>query len=350
MDHKNSFSASYAAAGVDITAGYRAVELMKKHVARTRNEGCLDDVGGFGGCFGLPIAGMEEPVLVSGTDGCGTKVKLAILMDKHDTIGIDAVAMCVNDIICVGAKPLFFLDYIACGKNIPEKIATIVGGVAEGCVQSGAALIGGETAEHPGLMPVEDYDLAGFAVGIVDKKKIIDNTRMQEGDVVIALPSTGIHSNGFSLCRKVFNIDNNDPLLYVPNAELGGKSIAETLLTPTRIYVKAILALLEKVDVKGISHITGGGFYENIPRSIPNGLCAKIDKAAVKVLPIFDLIAQFGNIPERDMYNTYNMGVGMSIVVPAEEVDTALEILRSYGEDAYVIGHIEAGEEKVILK
>ena len=350
MDHKNSHSASYAAAGVDITAGYKAVELMKKHVARTRNEGCLDDVGGFGGCFGLPIAGMEEPVLVSGTDGCGTKVKLAILMDKHDTIGIDAVAMCVNDIICVGAKPLFFLDYIACGKNVPEKIAAIVGGVAEGCVQSGAALIGGETAEHPGLMPVEDYDLAGFAVGIVDKKKIIDNTRMEEGDVVIALPSTGIHSNGFSLCRKVFNIDNNDPLLYEAREELGGRTIAEALLTPTKIYVKPVLALLEKVDVKGISHITGGGFYENIPRSIPDGLCANIDKAAVKVLPIFDLIARFGNIPERDMYNTYNMGVGMSIVVPASQVELAIETLQANGQDAYVIGSIvKNSEEKVIL-
>ena len=350
MDHKNSYSASYAAAGVDITAGYRAVELMKKHVARTRNEGCLDDVGGFGGCFGLPIAGMEEPVLVSGTDGCGTKVKLAILMDKHDTIGIDAVAMCVNDIICVGAKPLFFLDYIACGKNVPEKIAAIVGGVAEGCVQSGAALIGGETAEHPGLMPVEDYDLAGFAVGIVDKKKIIDNTRMAEGDVVIALPSTGIHSNGFSLCRKVFNIDNNDPLLYEAREELGGKTIAEALLTPTKIYVKPVLALLEKVDVKGISHITGGGFYENIPRSIPDGLCANIDKASVKVLPIFDLIASFGNIPERDMFNTYNMGVGMSIVVPASQVELAIETLAANGQDAYVIGSIvRNAEEKVIL-
>ena len=352
MDHKNSHSAAYAAAGVDITAGYKAVELMKKHVARTKNAGCLDDVGGFGGCFGLgSFAGMEEPVLVSGTDGCGTKVKLAILMDKHDTIGIDAVAMCVNDIICVGAKPLFFLDYIACGKNIPEKIATIVGGVAEGCVQSGAALIGGETAEHPGLMPVEDYDLAGFAVGIVDKKKIIDNTRMQEGDVVIALPSTGIHSNGFSLCRKVFNIDNNDPLLYVPREELGGKTIAEALLTPTKIYVKPVLALLEKVDVKGISHITGGGFYENIPRSIPGGLCAKIDRSAVKVLPIFDLIAQFGNVPERDMFNTYNMGVGMSIVVPAQQQELALSILAEHGIEAYVMGQIIAhAEEKVILE
>jgi len=324
--------------------------LMKKHVARTRNEGCLDDVGGFGGCFGLPIAGMEEPVLVSGTDGCGTKVKLAILMDKHDTIGIDAVAMCVNDIICVGAKPLFFLDYIACGKNIPEKIAEIVGGVAEGCVQSGAALIGGETAEHPGMMPVEDYDLAGFAVGIVDKKKILDNTKMAVGDVVIALPSTGIHSNGFSLCRKVFDIDNNNPELYVAREELGGKSIAEALLVPTKIYVKPVLALLEKVNVKGISHITGGGFYENIPRSIPDGLCAKIDKSKVKVLPIFDVIAQWGNIPERDMYNTYNMGVGMSIVVPAEEVETSLAALKDNGIDAYVIGEIIASDsEKVIL-
>ncbi len=350
MDHKNSFSASYAAAGVDITAGYKAVELMKKHVARTRNEGCLDDVGGFGGCFGLgSIAGMQEPVLVSGTDGCGTKVKMAILMDKHDTIGIDAVAMCVNDIICVGAKPLFFLDYIACGKNIPEKIAAIVGGVAEGCVQSGAALIGGETAEHPGMMPVEEYDLAGFAVGVVDKAKMIDNSKMAVGDVVLALPSTGIHSNGFSLCRKVFDIDNNNPELYVPREELDGKSIAEALLVPTKIYVKPVLALLEKVNVKGISHITGGGFYENIPRSIPDGLCAKIDKSAVKVLPIFDVIAKWGNIPERDMFNTYNMGVGMSIVVPAEEAELSLSILKENGIDAYVIGEIIEGEEKVIL-
>ncbi len=347
--HSNSKSESYAAAGVDITAGYKAVELMKKHIARTKNEGCLDDIGGFGGCFGLNLLGMEEPVLVSGTDGCGTKVKMAILMDKHDTIGIDAVAMCVNDIICCGAKPLFFLDYIACGKNIPEKIAAIVGGVAEGCVQSGAALIGGETAEHPGMMPVEEYDLAGFAVGIVDKKKIIDNKRMAAGDVVIALASSGIHSNGFSLIRKVFDIDNNPANLYEPCEALGGKTIAETLLTPTRIYVKSILALLEKVDVKGISHITGGGFYENIPRSIPEGLGAKINKADVKVLPIFDLIAKTGNIPERDMYNTYNMGVGMSVVVPAAEVETALEILRANGEDAYVLGEIIESEEQVVL-
>ena len=346
---KNSRSESYAQAGVDITAGYKAVELMKKHIARTKNEGCLDDVGGFGGCFGLPIAGMEEPVLVSGTDGCGTKVKMAILTDKHDTIGIDAVAMCVNDIICCGAKPLFFLDYIACGKNYPEKIAAIVSGVAEGCVQSGAALIGGETAEHPGLMPLEDYDLAGFAVGIVDKKKIINNERMAEGDVVIALASSGVHSNGFSLVRKDFDIDNNPPSLYVPREELGGKTVAETLLTPTKIYVKSVLALIDNVDVKGISHITGGGFYENIPRSIPKGLTAKITKSAVKVLPIFDLIAKEGNVPERDMYNTYNMGVGMSIVVPKNEVTKALEILKAHGEDAYVIGEIIKGDDGVVF-
>ncbi|MBQ8697221.1 MAG: phosphoribosylformylglycinamidine cyclo-ligase [Clostridia bacterium] len=345
-----SRSDSYAAAGVDITAGYKAVELMKGHIARTRNEGCLDDVGGFGGCFGLNIAGMEEPVLVSGTDGVGTKLKLAILMDKHDTIGIDCVAMCVNDVICVGAKPLFFLDYIACGKNVPERIAELVAGVAEGCVQSGAALIGGETAEHPGMMPEDEYDLAGFTVGVVDKKKIIDNTKMAVGDVVIALPSTGIHSNGFSLCRKVFDIDNNNPALYVPREDLGGKTVAEALLVPTKIYVKSILALLEKVDVKGISHITGGGFYENIPRNIPDGLCAKIDKSAIKVLPIFDVIAKEGNIPERDMYNTYNMGVGMSVVVPAAQVHTALETLRANGEDAYVIGEIVENEDKIILE
>ena len=348
MDHKNSQSASYAAAGVDITAGYRAVELMKKHVARTRNESCLDDVGGFGGCFGLP-SGLEEPVLVSGTDGVGTKLKIAMLMDKHDTIGIDCVAMCVNDVICCGARPLFFLDYIACGKNVPERIAEIVGGVAEGCVQSGSALIGGETAEHPGMMPVDDYDLAGFSVGIVDKKKIIDNTRMAEGDVVIALASSGVHSNGFSLVRKVFDVENN-PDLKKPCEKLGGASIGETLLTPTRIYVKSILALLEKVDVKGISHITGGGFYENIPRSIPDGLCARIRKSAVKVLPIFDLIASTGNIPERDMFNTFNMGVGMSVVVPADQAALALDILTAHGEDAYVIGEIVKNEEKVILE
>ena len=344
----NSYSESYKAAGVDITAGYKSVELMKKHIARTRNEGCLDDVGGFGGCFGLNLAGMEEPVLVSGTDGVGTKLRFAMLLDKHDTIGIDAVAMCVNDIICCGARPLFFLDYIACGKNYPEKIAAIVAGVAEGCVRSGSALIGGETAEHPGMMPEDDYDLAGFSVGIVDKKKIIDNSKMAEGDVVIALASSGVHSNGFSLVRKVFDVENNTHLTD-PCDELGGKSIAETLLTPTRIYVKPVLALLEKVNVKGISHITGGGFYENIPRSIPDGLTAKITKSAVKVLPIFDMIAKVGNVPERDMFNTFNMGVGMSIVVPADEVDTALAILRENGEDAYVIGEVVRGDEGVII-
>lgn len=343
----NSQSKSYADAGVDITAGYKAVELMKKHIARTKNEGCLDDVGGFGGCFGLPVKGMEEPVLVSGTDGCGTKVKLAILMGKHDTIGIDAVAMCVNDIICCGAKPLFFLDYIACGKNIPEKIAEIVSGVAEGCVQSGAALIGGETAEHPGMMPTDDYDLAGFAVGIVDKKKIIDNTTMVEGDVVIALPSSGIHSNGFSLVRKVFDVENCD--LTSPVKDLGGKPLGEALLTPTKIYVKPILALLEAVKVRAISHITGGGFYENIPRSIPEGFGAEIVKSDIKVLPIFDLLAKTGNIPERDMFNTFNMGVGMSVVVAKEDADKALEVLKANGEDAYVIGKIVKSDTKVTI-
>ena len=345
-----SKSESYAKAGVDITAGYEGVKLMKPFVARTMIPGVCSDVGGFGGLFAPDITGMEEPVLVSGTDGCGTKVKLAILMDKHDTIGIDAVAMCVNDIICCGAKPLFFLDYVAIGKNIPEKVASIVSGVAEGCVQSGCALIGGETAEHPGLMPAEDYDLAGFAVGIVDKKKILDNKNMAAGDVVIALASTGIHSNGFSLCRKVFDIDHNPPALYEAREELGGKSVAEALLVPTRIYVKAVLALIEQCDVKGISHITGGGFYENIPRSIPDGLCAKIDKSKVRVLPIFQLLQKEGDIPERDMYNTYNMGVGMTVVVPAEQADKAIEVLKAHGEDAYVIGEIVTGDEKIDLQ
>ena len=344
-----SFSESYRSAGVDITAGYKSVELMKGSIARTNVPGVVSGIGGFGGLFAPDLTGMKEPVLVSGTDGCGTKVKMAILMDRHDTIGIDAVAMCVNDIICCGAKPLFFLDYIACGRNVPEKIAAIVSGVAEGCVQSGCALIGGETAEHPGMMPVEDYDLAGFAVGVVDKEKIIDSARMRPGDAVIALASSGIHSNGFSLCRKVFDIDNNNPALYVPCDDLGGKTIAETLLTPTKIYVRSILALMEQVDVKGVSHITGGGFYENIPRSIPDGLGARIDKSAVRVLPIFDLIARTGNIPERDMFNTFNMGVGMSVVVPAGQVEQALEILKANGEDAYVIGEIVESEDKVIL-
>ena len=342
----NSQSKSYADAGVDITAGYKAVELMKQHIARTRNAGCLDDVGGFGGCFGLPT-GYEEPVLVSGTDGCGTKVKIAILLDKHDTIGIDAVAMCVNDIICCGAKPLFFLDYIACGKNIPEKIADIVKGVAEGCVQSGCALIGGETAEHPGLMPENDYDLAGFAVGIVDKKKIIDNSTMQEGDVIIALASSGVHSNGFSLVRKVFDVENCD--LTTPRAELDGISLGDALLAPTKLYVKSMLALFEGVNVRAVSHITGGGFYENIPRSIPDGFGAEIVKDNIKILPIFNLLQKTGNIPERDMFNTYNMGVGMSVVVPKDEVEKALDILKSNGEDAYVIGKIIKSDIKISI-
>ncbi|MBR3276887.1 MAG: phosphoribosylformylglycinamidine cyclo-ligase [Eubacterium sp.] len=342
-----SKSDSYAAAGVDITAGYKSVELMKQDIARTATEGVCSDVGGFGGLFAPDIAGMKNPVLVSGTDGVGTKLKLAFLLDKHDTIGIDCVAMCVNDIICCGAKPLFFLDYIACGKNIPEKIAAIVKGVCDGCVQAGAALIGGETAEHPGMMPEEEYDLAGYCTGIVDKEKIIDNKTMEEGDVVIALASSGVHSNGFSLVRKVFDVENAD--LTAPVEKLGGKSLGDTLLTPTRIYVKPVLALLSEVTVKGISHITGGGFYENIPRSIPDGLCARIRKDAVKVLPIFDLIAETGSIPERDMYNTFNMGVGMSIVVPAFEADKAVAILKEAGEDAYILGEIVKGEDKIEL-
>ena len=340
-----SHSASYAAAGVDIEAGYKAVELMKTHIARTLTSGVCSDVGGFGGLFELDVTGMEKPVLVSGTDGVGTKLKLAFLMDKHDTVGIDCVAMCVNDIICCGAKPLFFLDYIACGKNKPERIAQIVAGVAEGCVQSGAALIGGETAEMPGFYPVDEYDLAGFSVGVVDKCKVLDNSTMRPGDAVIALPSSGVHSNGFSLVRKVFDVENSD--IKSPVSELGGKSIGETLLTPTKIYVKPMLALFEAVKVKGVSHITGGGFYENIPRSIPQGLGAKIEKSAVRVLPIFDLIAKKDNIPERDMFNTFNMGVGMSVVVAAEDADKALQVLRENGEDAYIIGSIVESEDKV---
>ena len=342
-----SRSESYAAAGVDITAGYKAVELMKSHIARTMTSGVCSDVGGFGGLFELDTTGIEKPVLVSGTDGVGTKLKLAFLMDKHDTVGIDCVAMCVNDIICCGAKPLFFLDYIACGKNVPEKIASIVSGVAEGCVQSGAALIGGETAEMPGFYPVDEYDLAGFSVGVVDKSKILDPSTMKAGDVVIALPSSGVHSNGFSLVRKVFDVENSD--IKSPREELGGKSIGETLLTPTKIYVKPVLALLEQVKVKGISHITGGGFYENIPRSIPDGLGAVIDRKNVKVLPIFDLIAKEGGISERDMFNTFNMGVGMSIVVAREDAEKAIEILKANGEDAYVIGKIENSEDKITI-
>ncbi len=344
---KNSKSESYAAAGVDITAGYRAVELMKAHIARTMTAGVCSDVGGFGGLFELDVTGMEKPVLVSGTDGVGTKLKLAFIQDKHDTVGIDCVAMCVNDVICCGAKPLFFLDYIACGKNVPEKIAAIVSGVAEGCCQSGAALIGGETAEMPGFYPVDEYDLAGFAVGEVDKKKILRPDSMQVGDVIIALPSSGVHSNGFSLVRKVFGVGEKD--ISAPMAELGGKSVGETLLTPTKIYVKPILALLEKVTVRSISHITGGGFYENIPRSLPKGLGAKIDRSALRILPIFDLIAKVGNIPERDMFNTFNMGVGMTAVVPADQADEAVAVLKANGVDAYVVGECVESDEPITI-
>ena len=341
-----SMSESYKAAGVDITAGYRAVELMKQHIARTITAGAASDIGGFGGLFELDITGMERPVLVSGTDGVGTKLKLAFIMDKHDTIGIDCVAMCVNDIICCGAKPLFFLDYIACGKNVPERIAEIVKGVAEGCVQSGAALIGGETAEMPGFYGIDEYDLAGFSVGVVDKKKVFDNSSVKEGDVIIGLPSSGVHSNGFSLVRKIFDIENRD--IKQPVAELGGLSLGEALLTPTKIYVKPVLALAEQVNIKAVSHITGGGFYENIPRSIPKGLSAKIDKQALRILPIFDLIAREGNIPERDMFNTFNMGVGMSIVVAKEDVEKAIAVLRAHGEEAYVLGEIVKGDGVIL--
>ena len=344
---EKSFSESYAAAGVDITAGYKAVELMKTHIKRTLTPGAMSDIGGFGGLFEMDLTGISKPVLVSGTDGVGTKLKLAFIMDKHDTVGIDCVAMCANDIICCGAKPLLFLDYIACGKNVPERIAEIVSGIAEGCVQSGASLIGGETAEMPGFYPVDEYDLAGFCVGVVDKDKVLDNTKMAEGDVVIALPSSGVHSNGFSLVRKVFDVENAD--IKTPVAELGGKSVGETLLTPTKIYVKPMLALFEEVTVKAVSHITGGGFYENIPRSIPDGFGAKIDKSALKILPIFDLIAKTGNIPERDMFNTFNMGVGMSIVVAKEDAEKAVEVLKANGEDAYIIGEIVKSEEKVVI-
>ncbi|HBI85299.1 MAG TPA: phosphoribosylformylglycinamidine cyclo-ligase [Ruminococcus sp.] len=348
MGHeKNSFSESYAKAGVDVTAGYKAVELMKKHVARTATAGAIDSIGGFGGLFLPDIAGMEEPVLVSGTDGVGTKLKIAMLMDKHNTIGIDCVAMCVNDVICCGAKPLFFLDYIACGKNYPEKIATIVEGVAEGCVQAGCALIGGETAEHPGLMPDDDYDLAGFTVGIVDRKKLLKPDTQKPGDVLIALGSSGVHSNGFSLVRKVFDVTEEN--LARRFDDLGG-TLGETLLTPTVIYVKPVLSLLEKVEVKAISHITGGGFYENIPRSLPDGITARIPRKNVQVLPIFDLIARTGNIPERDMFNTFNMGVGMIVSVAPENADAAVASLKASGINAYVLGELAAGDEGVIIE
>ncbi len=346
--NEQSRSEAYAAAGVDITAGYKAVELMKKHIRRTETPGVCSDVGGFGGLFEPDMGGISRPVLVSGTDGVGTKLKLAFLMNKHDTVGIDCVAMCVNDIICCGAKPLFFLDYIACGKNVPERIEQIVKGVCEGCVQSGAALIGGETAEMPGFYPEDEYDLAGYSTGLVDKAKIIDNKTMQAGDAVIALPSSGVHSNGFSLVRKVFAEELADAgKLNSPREELGGRSLGEALLEPTRIYVKPVLALLGKVTVRGISHITGGGFYENIPRSIPDGLGAKIRKSAVRIHPIFQLIAEKGGITERDMFNTFNMGVGMSIVVPADQKEEALKILKDQGVDAYEIGEIVKSENKI---
>ncbi len=344
---EKSFSESYAAAGVDITAGYEAVKLMKSHVERTRIPGVIGGVGGFGGLFAPDVKDMAEPVLVSGTDGVGTKLKLAFLLNRHDTIGVDCVAMCVNDIICCGARPLFFLDYIACGKNEPERIAEIVSGVAEGCVQAGAALIGGETAEHPGMMPEEEYDLAGFAVGVVDRPRILDNSAVTEGDVVLALPSSGVHSNGFSLVRKVLDVENAD--LTAPCAELGGASLGETLLTPTRIYVKPMLALMEQLTVKAVSHITGGGFYENIPRSIPKGYTARIRRSDVRVPPIFDLIAKRGDIPERDMFNTFNMGVGMTVVVSRRDACHAAAILRRSGVEAYRLGEIVRGDEGVIL-
>ncbi len=339
---EKSFSESYKAAGVDITAGYKAVELMKEHVAKTMVFGNTSDVGGFGGLYELDIENIKQPVLVSGTDGVGTKLKMAFLMDKHDTVGIDCVAMCVNDIICVGAKPLFFLDYIATGKNVPEKMAQIVKGVADGCIQSEAALNGGETAEMPGFYPEDEYDLAGFAVGVVDKSKILDKESVAEGDVVIALPSSGVHSNGFSLVRKVFDVENSD--ITSPVEELGGKSIGETLLTPTKIYVKPMVRVFEKFTVKSVAHITGGGFYENIPRSLPKGMGVKINREDVRVLPIFDLIAKRGNVPERDMFNTFNMGVGMTVIVSPEDAEGVIALLKENGEDAYVLGSVVKGE------
>ena len=341
---EKSYSASYAAAGVDITAGYRAVELMKQYVARTTNKHCIGGLGGFGGLFELDCTDMPHPVLISGTDGVGTKLRIAMIMNKHDTVGIDCVAMCVNDVICAGAKPLVFLDYIACGKNVPEKIADLVKGVAECCVQAGCALVGGETAEMPGFYPEDEYDLAGFTVGAVDKSKILDNSTMAPGDVIIALPSSGVHSNGFSLVRKVFDLENNPDNLFTRPAELGGKSLGEALLEPTCIYVKPVLAVMQQVKVKGVSHITGGGFYENIPRSLKKGCCARIRKADVRVPALFDLIAKVGNIPERDMYNTFNMGVGMILTVAAEDADKTIEILKANGQDAYRLGVIAEGE------
>lgn len=345
--NQQSKSDAYASAGVDITAGYRAVELMKQHITRTITRPNAQAIGGFGGLFPLDMTGMTKPVLVSGTDGVGTKLKLAFLLDKHDTVGIDCVAMCVNDIICCGAKPLFFLDYIACGKNVPERIEQIVAGVCEGCVQAGCELIGGETAEMPGFYPVDEYDLAGFSVGAVDQSRIIDHNAMRPGDVMLALPSSGVHSNGFSLIRKIFDVEHTD--LRAPVAALGGKGLGETLLTPTKIYVKPILALLEKVTAKGISHITGGGFYENMPRSIPDGLGVVIKKNDVRVLPIFDLIRETGGVSEHDMFNTFNMGVGMAVVVAKDDAEEALQILKENGEDAYVLGEIIEAKDKVTI-
>lgn len=344
----NSKSDIYAKAGVDITAGYKSVELIKKHIAKTNIKGVISSIGGFGGLFELDLKGIKKPVLVSGTDGVGTKLKIAFLMNKHDTIGIDCVAMCVNDIICVGAKPLIFLDYIACGKNYPEKISEIVKGISKGCVQSNCALIGGETAEMPDFYSKDEYDLAGYSTGIVDKSKIINNSLIKKGDIIIALSSSGIHSNGFSLVRKILNIDNSNINNVVK--ELGKKSIGEILLTPTKIYVKPILKLLKKIKVKGISHITGGGFYENIPRCIPNGLCAEIEKNKIKILPIFKYIQKIGNIEERDMFNTFNMGVGMCIIVSKKDAEKTIEILNSCKEDAYIIGKIIENKEKIIFK
>ena len=342
-----SFSESYKEAGVDITAGYESVELIKKHVARTRIPGVISGIGGFGGLFAPDFKDMEEPVLISGTDGVGTKIKLAFLLDKHNTIGIDAVAMCVNDVICCGAKPLFFLDYIAIGKNYPEKVASIVEGIAEGCVQSECALVGGETAEHPGLMPVDEYDVAGFCVGMVDKPKMIDGSKLNEGDVIIGIPSSGVHSNGFSLVRKVFGID--EKTIYNTYDELD-KPLGETLLTPTKLYVKPLFALLNEVDVKAISHITGGGFYENIPRMLKDGLSAKIKKDNIPVLPIFNVIQRVGNISEHDMYNTFNMGIGMALCVDKNDVDKTLDVLKANGENAVVLGEVVKGGEGVIFE
>ena len=345
-----SQSESYKSAGVDITAGYRAVELMQRHVARTMAgvPGVLSDIGGFGGLFELNVTKTPHPVLVSGTDGVGTKLKLAFLMDKHDTVGIDCVAMCTNDVVCCGAAPQFFLDYIACGKNVPERIAQIVAGVAEGCVQSGCALIGGETAEMPGFYPPEEYDLAGFTVGVVEKSKILDRAQVQTGDVLIALPSSGVHSNGFSLVRRIFSLDTSPAALGRYVEELG-KTLGEALLTPTRIYVKPILSLCEVLPVHAVCHITGGGFYENIPRALPKGLCARIARKDVRVLPIFDLLAKEGNIPQRDMFNTFNMGVGMCAIVPQEAADLAIAQLKNCGVDAYALGEIVPGDEGVEL-